>query len=223
MLNNIINIKYRVFSHDVTAAMLVYQTNPVGAQLFSYVDTFFSKRFAWLLVTRVKTLYCYTMIYTKARVLLEFFSSFSPPTTLAVKASHRLFTSSTSLVTMTTSLLIDSSWHTPIKASDMDERFCNTGRLFSRSSRNACRERATIQFIHRIVENNNYCVLHTCLEKTLVQQSVIKQSEHTLSFQPIRCLNHSGLDLTMVSPLSADYMPSTQVSSSTKGHFTTIS
>ena len=43
---------YRVFSHDVTAAimvfqnnetaaMLVYQNNPVGIELFSYVKTFF--------------------------------------------------------------------------------------------------------------------------------------------------------------------------------------
>ena len=43
---------YRVFSHDVTAAMLVSQnnktaamlvsrTNPVGVELFSYANTFF--------------------------------------------------------------------------------------------------------------------------------------------------------------------------------------
>ena len=43
---------YRVFSHDVTAAilvsqnnetaaMLVSQTNPVGAELFSYANAFF--------------------------------------------------------------------------------------------------------------------------------------------------------------------------------------
>ena len=55
---------YRAFSHDVTAAilvfqdnktaaaMLVYQTNPVGGDLFSYVNTFFYfVKFAWLLVT----------------------------------------------------------------------------------------------------------------------------------------------------------------------------
>jgi len=54
---------YRVFSHDVmaailvfqnneTAAMLVDQTNPVGVESFSYVSTFFcSNKFAWLLVT----------------------------------------------------------------------------------------------------------------------------------------------------------------------------
>ena len=48
----------RVFSHDVTAAilvfqnnetaaMLVFQTNPVGIELFSYVNAFFcSNRFA---------------------------------------------------------------------------------------------------------------------------------------------------------------------------------
>ena len=53
----------RAFSHDVTAAMLVfqrnetaamlvYQTNPVGVQLFSYVNTSFcSNKFACELVT----------------------------------------------------------------------------------------------------------------------------------------------------------------------------
>ena len=56
-------IRYRAVSHDVTAAilvyqnnetaaMLVYQTNPVGVELFSYVKTFFgSNKFAWLLAT----------------------------------------------------------------------------------------------------------------------------------------------------------------------------
>ena len=44
--------RYRVFSHDVTAAilvsqnnemaaMLVSQTNPLGVELFSYANTFF--------------------------------------------------------------------------------------------------------------------------------------------------------------------------------------
>jgi len=54
---------YRAFSHDVTAAILVFQnnetaailvfqTNPVGVELFSYVNTFFcSNKFAWLLAT----------------------------------------------------------------------------------------------------------------------------------------------------------------------------
>ena len=54
---------YRSFSHDVTAAilvyqnnetaaMLVYQTNPVGVKLFSYVKTFFcSNKCAWLPAT----------------------------------------------------------------------------------------------------------------------------------------------------------------------------
>jgi len=49
---------YRAFSHDVTAAilvflnneteaMLVYQTNPVGVELFSYAKAFFcSYKFA---------------------------------------------------------------------------------------------------------------------------------------------------------------------------------
>ena len=50
--------KYRVFSYDVTAAILVSQnnetaavfmsqTNPLGVELFSYVNAFFcSKKFA---------------------------------------------------------------------------------------------------------------------------------------------------------------------------------
>ena len=55
---------YRVLSHDVTephilvsqnnetAAMLVYQTNPVAVQLFSYVNTFLClNKFGWLLDT----------------------------------------------------------------------------------------------------------------------------------------------------------------------------
>ena len=33
------NGAYRVFSDDVTAAMLVSQSNPVGIELFSYVNT----------------------------------------------------------------------------------------------------------------------------------------------------------------------------------------
>ena len=38
--------------------MLLYQTNPVGVQLFSHVNTFFrSNKFTWLLDTRVNTLY----------------------------------------------------------------------------------------------------------------------------------------------------------------------
>ena len=54
----IANEHYRAFSHDVmaailvlenneTAAMLVFQTNPVGVRLFSYVNNFsFSRKFA---------------------------------------------------------------------------------------------------------------------------------------------------------------------------------
>ena len=43
---------YRVFSHDVTAAMLVSQTNPLGVELFSYANAFFcSVKFAWMLAT----------------------------------------------------------------------------------------------------------------------------------------------------------------------------
>ena len=37
----------RVFSHDVTAAILVSQNGPVGVELFSYADAFFcSNKFA---------------------------------------------------------------------------------------------------------------------------------------------------------------------------------
>ena len=55
--------KYRVFSHDVTAAilvsqnnetaaMLVSQTSPVGAELLSYANAFFcSNKFGSMLAT----------------------------------------------------------------------------------------------------------------------------------------------------------------------------
>jgi len=61
--------QYRVFSHDVTAAilvsqnnetaaMLVSQTSPVGVELLSYANAFFcSDKFAQMLTTWVKTLY----------------------------------------------------------------------------------------------------------------------------------------------------------------------
>ena len=43
---------YRVFSHDVTAAMLVSQTNLVGVELFSYANPFFcSVKLLWMLAT----------------------------------------------------------------------------------------------------------------------------------------------------------------------------
>ena len=63
---------YRVFSHDVTAAilvsqnnetaaMLVSQTNPLGVELFSYANACFcSNKFAQMLATWVKTLYTVT-------------------------------------------------------------------------------------------------------------------------------------------------------------------
>jgi len=34
-------INLRAFSHDVTAAILVYQENPLGVELFSHVNAFF--------------------------------------------------------------------------------------------------------------------------------------------------------------------------------------
>ena len=60
---------YEVFSHDVTAAILVSQNNdtaamlvsytsPVGVELFSYANAFCcSNKFAEMLTTWVKTLY----------------------------------------------------------------------------------------------------------------------------------------------------------------------
>ena len=39
-----------VLQNNETAAMLLYQTNAMGIQLFSYVNTFFCfNKFAWLL------------------------------------------------------------------------------------------------------------------------------------------------------------------------------
>ena len=58
LINGTLGFKdYRTFSHDVTeaiyvfpntemAAMLVFQTNPVGVELFSYVNAFFCIDFA---------------------------------------------------------------------------------------------------------------------------------------------------------------------------------
>ena len=41
------SLGHRVFSHDVTAAILVSQTSPVGVGLFSYANVFFcSNKFA---------------------------------------------------------------------------------------------------------------------------------------------------------------------------------
>ena len=39
-----------LLQNNETAAMLVYQTNPVEVELFPYVNTFFcANKFAWLL------------------------------------------------------------------------------------------------------------------------------------------------------------------------------
>ena len=66
---------YRVFSHDVTAAilvsqnnetaaMLVSQTSPLGVELFSYANALFCyNEFAYMLATWVKTL-CKNMMKT---------------------------------------------------------------------------------------------------------------------------------------------------------------
>ena len=37
-------MSYSVFSHDVTAAMLVSQTSPLGVELFSYENAFFCSK-----------------------------------------------------------------------------------------------------------------------------------------------------------------------------------
>ena len=67
-------LKYRVFSHDVTAAILVSQNNgtaamlvshtsPVGVEFLSYSNPFFcSNKFAQMLAMRVKTLYKYASV-----------------------------------------------------------------------------------------------------------------------------------------------------------------
>ena len=64
------NGDYRSFSHDVTAAMLVYKNrgmaailvykaNPLGIELYFYANTFFCFiEPIWPLVTWVKTIYC---------------------------------------------------------------------------------------------------------------------------------------------------------------------
>ena len=40
----------RAFSHEITAAIWVFQTNPVGVEFFSYVTVFFcSNKFAFIL------------------------------------------------------------------------------------------------------------------------------------------------------------------------------
>ena len=47
-----------VFQNNETAAMLVYPKNPVGVELFSYVNAFFcSNKFAYMLAAWVKMLY----------------------------------------------------------------------------------------------------------------------------------------------------------------------
>ena len=51
--HTISNWWYRVFSNDVTATLLVFQTNPLGVELFSYVSAFFVP----IMATWVKTLY----------------------------------------------------------------------------------------------------------------------------------------------------------------------
>ena len=44
---------HRAFSHDITVAILVSQTSPVGIELFSFVNGFFfgPNKFAWILAT----------------------------------------------------------------------------------------------------------------------------------------------------------------------------
>ena len=55
---------HRAFLHDIRAAILVFQTSPVGIELFSFVNGFFCpNKFAWILATRVKTLYNNSIFY----------------------------------------------------------------------------------------------------------------------------------------------------------------
>ena len=73
-----------MFSHDVTAAILVSpnnetaailvnQTNPVGVLLFPYVVTFFCpKKFASSLATIVKTLYRKNIFCNVSLITLEY-------------------------------------------------------------------------------------------------------------------------------------------------------
>ena len=76
----------RAFSHDVTAAilvfqnnetatMLVYQENPLGVELLSHVNAFFcSNKLAWMLATWVKTLYTckmFVLFFTMPRCQVE--------------------------------------------------------------------------------------------------------------------------------------------------------
>ena len=65
-LHTISNWWYRAFSDDVTATLLVFQTNPVRVELFSYVSAFFVP----IMVTWVKTLYkpaIFVFIYFKTQ------------------------------------------------------------------------------------------------------------------------------------------------------------
>ena len=69
LIRRCLDVIIDAFSHDVTAAilvfqnnemaaMLVYQDNPVGIELFSYTNAFFvSNEFAQMLAMWVKTLY----------------------------------------------------------------------------------------------------------------------------------------------------------------------
>ena len=54
-----------VSQNNDTAAMFVFQTSPVGVELFSYVNDFFcSNKFPQMLATWVKTEYCYSRTKT---------------------------------------------------------------------------------------------------------------------------------------------------------------
>ena len=47
-----------VLQNNKMAAVLVFQKNPLGIEVFSYVNAFFcSNEFTWMLATWVKTLY----------------------------------------------------------------------------------------------------------------------------------------------------------------------
>jgi len=91
-------------TYNETAAMLVYQTNPVGVQLFSYVNTFFcSNKFAWLLDTWVYTLYYFVIVMVPvtcknitavtfiSKLFLEFLRKYDDKEKCFVSTKHSVF------------------------------------------------------------------------------------------------------------------------------------
>ena len=99
----------RVFSHDVTAAilvsqnnetaaMLVSQTSPLGVEFLSYANAFFcSNKFAYMLATWVKTLYrrltgytCTSLFRRESKHVFRVFSICVRLSQQVSKYEHRL-------------------------------------------------------------------------------------------------------------------------------------